>query len=64
MLYLGGFQYILVVRCVLLRSNSHSFFVLHRVLRGFKFPGAAPLRTETIGFLFDLCSLSPIEGDQ
>lgn len=35
-----------------------------RVLRSFKFPGAAPLRTETISFLFEICSTSPDDGDR
>jgi hypothetical protein len=34
------------------------------VLRSFKFPGAPPLRTETIGYLFEMCSTSPANGDK
>ena len=37
---------------------------LNRVLRSFKFPGAPPLRSETIGFLFEMCSTSAADGDK
>ena len=36
----------------------------HRVLRTFRFPGAAPLRVETISFLFELCSTSREDGER